>query len=108
MNIGIYQDNLVDWEQNAADMADIYEQAWITIAATSARNSNDGLRHQGHNRFQARLIPSTGLYVRKPSEEFPSHTPIDETLSPLLRRAWVFQERQLSPRMLHFGLCGLV
>lgn len=89
-------------------MADIYRNAYITIAATSARNSRDGLRHLVHDRYKARLVPSTGLYVRESFIDFTEYARPDPELHPLTSRAWVFQERRLSPRTLSFSTAHLV
>ncbi|KAF2138415.1 uncharacterized protein K452DRAFT_216366, partial [Aplosporella prunicola CBS 121167] len=70
----IIQDDPQDWEIESTKMADIYEGAYLTIAATAAASGEDGLYK----------IPDTAD-------------------APLLSRAWVFQERILSSRVIHFG-----
>lgn len=86
-------------------MASVYANAQVTIAARSARGSDDGLRHLAKDRFRNILVPSTGLYVREYISEFGYGHSVTERfeLWPLLSRAWVFQERHLSPRTLGFG-----
>ncbi|KAJ8108678.1 hypothetical protein OPT61_g8007 [Boeremia exigua] len=108
MEQGIYQDDLSDWEQAAGTMADIYQHAWITIAATSARDSNDGLRRPVGDRFRPRLIPSIGMYVRESYVESSNMIYPDEELFPLVWRAWAFQEKHLSPRTLSFSIYRMV
>jgi hypothetical protein len=39
---GIFQDDTGDWKEAAAAIADIYENAFITIAATWSEDSNGG------------------------------------------------------------------
>ncbi|KAJ4991693.1 heterokaryon incompatibility protein [Stagonosporopsis vannaccii] len=102
----IYQDDLQDWTDCASEMASIYANAQITIAARSSRNSDDGLRHLVKDRFRNILIPSIGIYIREYRKEFG----IDKEstrLRPLTSRAWVFQEHYLSPRTLSFGVYQL-
>jgi hypothetical protein len=42
-SLTIIQDNREDWKREAAKMAAVYENAFLTIAATSAHNCEDGL-----------------------------------------------------------------
>ncbi|KAH6622066.1 heterokaryon incompatibility protein-domain-containing protein [Boeremia exigua] len=106
----IYQDDLSDWEECASEMAGVYSNALITIAARSAGTSDDGLRHFVKDRFRNILVPSTGLYVREYERELglKSFHQEDKDLFPLMTRAWVFQERHLSPRTLGFDIYQLV
>ncbi|KAK7422558.1 hypothetical protein QQX98_001581 [Neonectria punicea] len=107
-------------------MATIYENAFLTIAATKAKGHNEGLHIKGEGeRVHINRIPASEIghgipedvYVRLaysapggikhwdvPSGPDQEHD--DEW--PLLTRAWVFQERLLSPRMLHFAKKELV
>jgi len=98
-------------------MGSIYEHATCTIAATSAVNGGIGLFHdrkrkplppvQVEGMWQTcseddddfdLSFPSAGLFLfGRPTD---SRRDIDA--APLNTRAWVFQERYLSPRLLHF------
>lgn len=94
-------------------MCDIYSDAYLAIAASKSENSNGGCYATPHPRFgQTFRFPRTNTG----SDEYAVHTrqslphindsePTDEekSLFPLLDRAWVFQERILSPRVVHFG-----
>ena len=91
-------------------MGDIYERAYITIAATWASNCNDGLFSPEKDKYEARKMWTSNLYVRERPPRFPltlqQRLSTDEsslTFWPLLRRAWVYQERLLSRRIVHFG-----
>ena len=107
------QDDKDDWEEAAATMANIYQQARLTIAATFARNSDFGLFAPDRKRYKARKLRDCELYVweertefprpyiQNNPDEFPESTPTFRDF-PLLTRAWVYQERMLSPRMVHF------
>lgn len=39
----IIQDDLGDWRQESSKMAEVYTNAWLTIAASYARDSTEGL-----------------------------------------------------------------
>lgn len=89
-------------------MAAIYENAFVTIAATCAANSDDGLRPFG-DRFKAPRLGSSNFFVREWIEDrsriYHSH---QNKFWPLLSRAWPFQESQLAPRTLRFSCYGVV
>lgn len=86
-------------------MADIYENAFVTIAATCAANSDDGLR-PFRNRFKALRLGFSEFFVREMVGDFSRDYGHCEDLWPLLSRAWAFQESQLAPRTLRFSCYG--
>jgi hypothetical protein len=99
----IVQDDKLDWEKEAAMMADIYMNCHVTLAASVSRNSEEGLfarlgfgsiKVGSVHRSSGRTLP---LYMRL----LPDHFPLD-TCYPLAQRAWVMQETILSPRTLYF------
>lgn len=126
----IIQDDTHDWEFQSAEMADIYSNAYITVAATSAPDSHHGLfankwtRSSGDNNFKipidAHLVTTSAknledkVFVRPRlhlahnrfcnMENAMDH--IED--APLLTRAWAFQERLLPSRTLHFHAEELV
>jgi hypothetical protein len=102
--IGIIQDSSEDWEEAANTMADIYENAYITIAAVSSPNSHKGLFSP--DRIAMCLSKHPQYHVRPFPPSFPYDGGLDRSekhLWPLLRRAWVHQERTLSPRTVYFS-----
>jgi len=99
--LGIMQDDKDDWKEAAAAMANIYEQAHFTIAATWTRDSNSGLFAPDQERYRVKRLRDSGLYVRGVASDFP-HDFAESKDFPLLTRAWVYQERLLSSRMIHF------
>ncbi|CAO2651394.1 Nn.00g039640.m01.CDS01 [Neocucurbitaria sp. VM-36] len=108
----IRQDDAADWKEAAATMASIYERAFVTIAALCGKGSKDGLRPLVKDRFQVRKLQHVDLHVRSRHFEFPPNFNSNDTVSegvwPLLSRAWVYQERRLSPRIIYFSAYQLV
>ena len=108
----IVQDDVDDWLAESAKMADIYQNGYITIAASAGRGSRDGLYHTPGNPnivFGTIDDDPVGVGLRRgtkhPVYRGTSATPVEDANAdfPLFTRAWVFQERMLSPRVLHFG-----
>ncbi|KAE9363409.1 HET-domain-containing protein, partial [Stipitochalara longipes BDJ] len=106
----IIQDDSLDWEKESSTMAAIYSNSYLTIAATSSERPSDGFRSPR----SMNLLD--GFYFRDVTSQMEQCKSIrgiqdfnQPTNSlPLLRRAWVFQERLLSPRVLHFAWCEMV
>lgn len=100
----ILQDNLKDWHSAAASMADIYAGAVLTLAATWSNDSECGLFSRMQDHYRSIPLQEPGLFARYALPDFPrtAGSPAFECW-PLLTRAWVFQERRLSARVLHFG-----
>jgi hypothetical protein len=127
------RDDPIDWETQAAQTADIYGRAYLTIAGTGSVNANAGLFNVNHP-SEIRCTP------RQPIPGFPSlfyretitHTQmriscldakidindeniedeaavrstavsIHPVLYPLLDRSRTFQEHLLSPRIIQFA-----
>ncbi|KAH7086718.1 tol protein, partial [Paraphoma chrysanthemicola] len=101
----ILQDNLDDWTSTAQVMASIYENAYLTIAATGSDSTNGGCFSRLRDEYREIRLDSTGLYTRKLMPTFPMHEipESDESDWPLLGRGWVCQERHLSTRVIHYA-----
>jgi hypothetical protein len=108
----IVQDDKEDWRMEAAKMASIYQNAYLVISASKSPNSEDGLFGgiDGESSPVTIPIPSSSqgsaLYFRKSFTHLPGY--MDQKLvrkSPLptFNRGWIFQERLLASRVLHFG-----
>jgi len=113
----IIQDSPIDWAQESAKMGYIYDSSLLTIAATASNDSFGGcFNNSGATQDQldggtlvevTQTLPdgrqsdllfwSPRFDPRKPLSE---PTPLKESL--LSERGWVFQERILSPRTVHF------
>jgi hypothetical protein len=100
----IIQDNSKDWQTEGLRMHETYGNAYLTIAASKTRGPNKGLfsKSPHHKLGDFTFTLNDGekhvMEVRRKVQHFNSADGF-----PLLRRGWVFQERVLSRRVLHFG-----
>ena len=102
----ILQDSPEDWDHESAQMHLVYGNAYVTLAADDSRNSSEGLFRDRFPSLVTPIIVATAWkealakkFVVIP-RRFWSESVAE---SPLNRRAWVLQERYLSPRIIHFG-----
>lgn len=95
----IIQDDKGDWEEQSSKMEDVFSFACCTIAATSATSSLAGFLGERIPRNCAVLEAATGpLYLSQAIDDFE----LDVEEGVLNSRGWVFQERALSRRTIHF------
>ncbi|KAH6682180.1 hypothetical protein F5X68DRAFT_172126 [Plectosphaerella plurivora] len=97
----IIQENEEDWRREAARMGQVFSNAYCAIAASSATSSVQGFlsRPEQPPLFATLSGPeNTRLFVSECLENF--HHDVES--APLNTRGWVFQERVLSRRTLHF------
>ncbi|KAK3690542.1 heterokaryon incompatibility protein-domain-containing protein [Podospora appendiculata] len=104
----IVQDDRDDWLREAGQMANIYANCFLTIAATRAKSNTTTMHHDRKDKEALGITPVVGNPYRLLSHIDPSHPGVkmrygEDEQFPLLTRGWVFQERLLSPRVLHFG-----
>jgi len=102
----IFQDSTQDWQQEAGFMSQVYRHSFLNITASIAVDSDVGFLHERASTVEPcvvqtawtdRLNNSYCIYDR----DYWNH---NFRRMPLKRRAWVFQETILAPRVLHF--CG--
>ncbi|CAH0057394.1 unnamed protein product [Clonostachys solani] len=107
----IIQDDDEDWQIQSAQMASIYENSTLTIAASSAQNATRGCflpvpdRHAAHTVAWPGTLQqssySVSVYRSYPHFSFWEGKHVQQQ-APLLTRAWFYQERYLSRRVVHF------
>jgi hypothetical protein len=99
----IIQDDQHDWQIQSAQMADIYQNAIVTIAGSASSGPHQGLFRTAEevhiDRPLSSIVRNEGLKAIRIRKAL-SH---DAAQLPLVQRGWVLQERLLSPRCLHFG-----
>ncbi|MCJ1378138.1 hypothetical protein MMC17_001234 [Xylographa soralifera] len=101
----IFQDSREDWEQEAASMGRVYQNCVCTISAVGAKDSQGGCFAE---RDPLKLQPcwlagteesNTCAFPASGTDDLPREL----NATPLKERAWVLQERLLSPRALNYG-----
>ncbi|KAH6708918.1 heterokaryon incompatibility protein-domain-containing protein [Leptodontidium sp. MPI-SDFR-AT-0119] len=99
----IIQDDNADWRAEAAKMGSYYGNAYVTIAASWSPGPNGGCFSYAEPEYIGRqLYRHEGCTVNV--RRIIAHG----FRWPLLGRGWIYQERLLSPRVLHFGPLELV
>lgn len=101
----IIQDDPSDWDLEAPRMSSVYGNSFLNVAATGASDGTKGLfmnPKDSRRSFRAWASVVGGLEATSfhciPLQGYTTSI----TDAPLLQRAWVVQERLLSPRTLHF------
>jgi len=88
-----------DFAQEALRMEDVYSSAYCTLAASSAKNPNDGfLVPRKDNKFLTFHMNGFPVYVSRFMDDFEKHV----LQGPLSKRGWVMQERALARRTIFF------
>ncbi|KAG6363898.1 hypothetical protein INS49_009001 [Diaporthe citri] len=99
-----------DWRSEAQKMGSVYGNSALTIAATSCDTSSRSVfSAPARSHIQLNQGDENVVFMRRKPDHFwdirnwmdsPNNPWINQTW-PLLPRGWVFQERVLSPRVLH-------
>lgn len=105
----ICQDDTADWNRESRIMGKVYANAYLTISATGVDDSEGGLLFPRTLRktfklpFTAHNITGTVVMSALPlNKEYFKKFHVEMFKEPLTDRAWCFQERMLSRRILHF------
>lgn len=109
----IIQRDEEDWKREAAKMSEVYRNSFVCLAATNSPNDNGGCYscdpirvEQIKGKVSGRYTEPWTVYARQNLD----HAAISDQMftqrsdAPgiLRTRAWVYQERMLAPRFLHF------
>jgi hypothetical protein len=104
----IIQGDLDDWRNEAAQMAEVYSNSHLTIAAANAAHSGTGIFRP----IPPEMQPRTSMAVAGRShigqelviyaKRIHRYTVDDQEDYPLMSRAWAYQERYLAPRVIYF------
>ncbi|KAH7390506.1 heterokaryon incompatibility protein-domain-containing protein, partial [Pyrenochaeta sp. MPI-SDFR-AT-0127] len=111
-SLRIRQDDIEDWRREGGKMHHIYSRAYLTIAASKAASADEGCFNRSKAHYSRKLNWSDGnfkydIHVREIFQHADLGTDGEGTL-PLMHRGWVFQERLLSPRIVHFAPTELI
>jgi hypothetical protein len=103
----ICQDDPEDWARESASMADIYSNAYIVIAADHARNASEGCFHLRPEKSSS-VVDIPGYADQVTISLLDNSSELDSengglSSQPLSTRGWAYQERLLSPRVIHFA-----
>jgi hypothetical protein len=101
----ILQDRKEDWEKEAAEMGSVYERAFLTISATDSYNGRKVFSTIQPKSFLITEVNGESVFIRRvPHHPVKCCSDGQEELKPgtTLSRAWVYQERLLSRRFIHF------
>jgi hypothetical protein len=106
----IIQDSVEDWNDESSKMEDVYANGFCNIAATGAPDGRTGCFVERNPvlaqacRISNESVHKSSLRRGGPYDFVTEDLRSDGILgAPLNRRAWVVQERMLSPRIIHFG-----
>ncbi len=108
----IIQDSRSDWEKEAAQMASVYSNAYCTISASGSADGHGGCRVDQNSQPYGPVtlvLNNTDENGNSTTEKvrifslFGTHISSVLTTDPLGKRGWTFQERELSPRILHYS-----
>lgn len=97
----IVQGDEADWKLEASKMADVFRGAYCVVAASSASDSTKGFLKRSETQQDCVLVNSVShgeVYLSTAVDDFLG----DVQNAVLNSRAWVFQERALARRTLHF------
>ncbi|KAI5461695.1 heterokaryon incompatibility protein-domain-containing protein, partial [Mariannaea sp. PMI_226] len=94
--------DLIDWKREAPRMCDVYTYSFLNLAATSS--PDDGTSSLFNTQTDQPFSPmQTDAHAKQYFLIDGDTWDYEIEEAPLQSRAWVFQERLLAPRLLHFG-----
>jgi hypothetical protein len=125
----ILQDDVDDWKREASTMSRLYAAAYLTIAASHGVDGSAGILYEGGVQPRvldiehqapngqtavATMVLTPRVHYSESNQAHQLYGNEEEIINPsftdggLLSRAWAFQERALSTRIVHFTKDELV
>ncbi|KAF9872072.1 heterokaryon incompatibility protein [Colletotrichum karsti] len=104
----IIQDDADDWEREAAQMVNVYRNAYATIAISWSHDSQGGCYSKTIPPVYSKITTEEGdeftiaLALGAKRDDLSEYERVQEYF-PLFNRAWCLQERLLSRRIIHFN-----
>jgi hypothetical protein len=100
----IIQDSSEDWQRECSSMAEVYKNGVLNIAALCAKDNSDGCFFvRDAHLFKPLVLRSNWSNFETDMWAWEPFLKSDFNAALLHSRAWVLQERVLSPRVVHFG-----
>ncbi|CAG9950168.1 unnamed protein product [Clonostachys rosea f. rosea IK726] len=98
----ILQDSKSDWTLQSLEMAEIYSNCKLAVAAAASSDSQGGLfRHRQTDGLSPLILRQPNrAYLMHSNNYWGEHL---EDCSPLFKRGWALQERLLPKRVLYFS-----
>jgi hypothetical protein len=98
----IVQDDKADWRHEGGKMATIYSNSYITFAATNSNSAHGGLFNRNPTGDICEVHRGDSVFNIRVQHAAEALTPFRSSMA-LTERAWFFQERVLSPQIVHFA-----
>jgi hypothetical protein len=96
-----------DWYEQSGNMANIYQNAYVTLAAAVSKNPTGGCYTREDSPLEHKIgKPVAAVHYSDGTESDVFARRMfrhDANSLPLLKRGWVYQERILSPRIVYFA-----
>lgn len=103
----IIQDNIEDWLSQSAIMGQVYRNSVCNLASLAATDSHGGFFNTRNPLLHRPCRLSGDSQSELYAFGYGDPTDNGRSRSRLISRAWVFQERLLSPRSLYFDVTGI-
>ncbi|KAI0380708.1 HET-domain-containing protein [Hypomontagnella monticulosa] len=120
-SVCIIQGDREDWSREAAQMFDVYRNAYVTLAGVYGHSSLSGLRSTSMENLTVKVADlclgkdRCPIYMRRQPHYLTGLCgdnawgyPRTREWGPLFTRAWTYQERMITPRVIYFDKSELI